>query len=77
MQLSAFDNGASEGSVEPHAPISVSHDNKEGRHDDGEVSGGIPLPSGTTHLTCQMSHDSPKLPMQLQAFVLSILPKKV
>lgn len=77
MQLSAFDNGASKGSVEPHAAISVFHDNKEGRHGDGDGSGGIPLPSGTTHLTWQMSHDSPKLPMQLQAFVLSTLPKKV
>lgn len=77
MQLSAFDNGASKGPVEPHAAISVFHDNKEGRHDAGEVSGGLPLPSGTTHLTCQMSRDSPKRPMQLQVFVLSILPKKV
>lgn len=59
MQLSAFDNGASKGPVEPHAAISVFHDNKEGRHDNGEVSGGLPLPSGTTHLTCQMSRDPP------------------
>lgn len=77
MQLSAFDNGASKGSVEPHAAISVFHDNKEGRHDNGEVSGGST--SAFRNYSSNLSNVtwSPKRPMQLQAFVLSRLPKKV
>lgn len=76
-RLSAFDNGVSKGSTEPHTAISASHDNIEGRHSYREVSEDIPLLSGTTHLTCQTSCDSPKLPMKLPTFMFAIFPRKV
>jgi hypothetical protein len=47
----------SKGSAEPRTAF---HDSIEGRHSYGEVSGDVPLLSGTTHLTCQMSHNSPQ-----------------